>query len=71
MRAYLVAHVGQGKMFLPSVRKAELLTENLPIIYENLPTVSENLPTHVWQVATYATRQTRACLLKFGKIYNI
>ena len=64
MRAYLVAHVGQGKMFLPSVRKAELLTENLPIIYENLP-------THVWQVATYATRQTRACLIKFGKIYNI
>ena len=42
--------------------KSQLLTENLPTVFENLPTVFENLPTHVWQAATYATHQTRACI---------
>ena len=37
-----------------------IVSENQPIVSENLPIVSENLPTHVWQAATYATRQTRA-----------
>ena len=59
-RVWLVAHVWQGKMFLPSGWNAELLNENLPTVSENLPTVSENLPIHVWQAATYAPRQTRA-----------
>ena len=36
------------------------VSENLPTVSENVPTVSENLPTHVWQAATYVTRQTRA-----------
>ena len=77
-RVWLAAHVGQGKCFLPSGWKAELLTENLPAVSENLltisenlpavsenlSTVSENLPTHVWQAATYSARQTCTCLSK-------
>ena len=47
VHVWLVAHVQQGKIVLPSGWKAELLTEHLP-------TVSENLSTHVLQTVKHA-----------------